>query len=41
MEDSTDGNEDGQIDREASPSAVSDSELPTGPNRVDDGEWEC
>ena len=37
VEDSTDGNEDGQTDREASPSTIFDSELPTGPNGVDDG----
>ena len=39
IEDSTDGNEDGQFDhdREASPSTIPDSELPAGPNGVDDG----
>ena len=36
MEDSTDGNEDNQTDREASPSTMSDSELPAGPKSVDD-----
>ena len=37
IEDSTDGNEDGQSDKEASPSTIPDSELPAGPNGVDDG----